>query len=180
MLRKNFYTKAQEIKYALVHDLNGKISKKYLGSLEYNPDRSIEVKEYPTFSDHESDMAVNITFSWKNLPINIADKVSDKDFYRFLPNITVHEVEAIIDKTMAYNMEVHGFCVEVENFTSLDSHSEDGISIDHYKDTWTFKLDVLISIEAENLDDMAESIEDLVDLQVKSLIETFYIIEERL
>jgi hypothetical protein len=177
---KKFYTKAQSDKHWFVHDLNIKVSKKYLGSLEFNPDRAIEVKEYPTFSDHESDMAVNITFSWKNLPINIADKVSDKDFYRFLPNITIHEVEAIIDKTMVYNMDIHGFCVEVENFTSLDTHSRDGITIDGYKDTWTFKLDVLINVEAENLDDMAETIEDLVDIQVKSLIETFYIIEGKL
>ena len=81
---------------------------------------------------------------------------------------------------MVYNMDIHGFCVEIENFTSLNAHSKDGISIDGYKDTWTFKLDVLINVEAENLEEMRETMENLVDLQVKSLIETFYIIEEKL
>ena len=179
---KKFYTKAQSDKHWFVHDLNIKVSKKYLGSLEFNPDRAIEVKEYPTFSDHESDMAVEVSLVWKNLPNNIADRIIDR--FGHLDIVLDKEIYNIIEKLEVENREVHTGLgdkrIQLDNYTRIDSHSKDGISIDHYKDTFTFHLSVLISIEAENLDDMAETIEDLVDIQVKSLIETFYIIEGKL
>jgi hypothetical protein len=127
-------------------------------------------------------MAVEVSLVWKNLPNNIADRIIDR--FGHLDIVLDKEIYTLIEKLEIENREVHtglgDKSIDIEHFTRVDSHSEDGISIDHYKDTFTFHLSVLISIEAENLDDMAESIEDLVDIQVKSLIETFYIIEEKL